>query len=633
MIVTIAARAFFCAYFVLLSTATAFAAPDPHESPTPIPEIAHVVTSDRSSEALGTSSRTTYIVTKDDMLRQGYRSVGDAIASLAGVNVSRYGPRGALANFGILGSSSSQTLVLIDGFPAPGAQINSVDLESIPTTGVARIEVVEGGGSTLYGSGSIGGIINIITNSPGITTLADLRSGSFGERGLSVESAHVSFDREIARNDYTVPDGSTRTNADSELTAARFTAGRRVGALAATLSGGIIDHHLGVPGPDSYLSATSRQNTVGTDALLSLVHTGLRSVSTFEFGGAKLRLAYTCNSPVDFSCPDTFPGNPTPPTLPYGQLLTDARVQASFRNVVATERQRSIYGIDVARAVARIDDGFGSPLEIHPFAQSALYVQHDWTSANGSRFFAGVRGERNDAGGGTHDGALSPSVGAIVHVLPAISLRANFATAFRAPTADDLYYPGFSNPALQDERTKVADVTLADASLLGGATLGWFSTTGSNYIVLDGNFVPQNVSHASIAGLTFTIRTLPFHGIYSALNVTNLYRAQDLGTDPKVDIYAGERLPGRGPVFAGNLELGYRSSTRDFFDGAGIVLRTRGARGSEEAYTNADAFVRIRAGGNALLTLRTYNLGNERYAEIGGYPMPGRSFVLELSSH
>lgn len=633
MMSRIAARAFFGACLFVLPVAAGAAAPTPTPSPTPIPEIAHVVTSDRSSETLGSSSRTTYVVTKDEMLREGYRSVGDAITSLPGVNIARYGARGAFANFGIRGSSGSQTLVLINGFPAPGAEINSVDLESIPTTGVARIEVVEGGGSTLYGSGSIGGIVNIITTAPGIRTLADARAGSFGEHSVSFESGHLSFDRETARNDYPLPDGSTRVNSDSALTAARFNLEKHVDKIAATLSGGIVDHHLGVPGPDSYLSATSRQDTVGTDALLSLAHAGARSVSTLELGAANLRLTYTCDSPVDFSCPDTYPGNPTPPTLPFSQLLTEGRVQASYRDVISTARERSIYGADLSRAVARVDDGMGSPLEVHAFAQTALYVQHDWSSAGGSRLFVGLRGERDDAAGGTHDGALSPSIGAILRLRPTLSLRANFATAFRAPTADDLYYPGFSNPSLKDERTKVADVTLTDRTLLGGATFGWFGTTGSNFIVLDGNFVPQNVSHASIAGLAFTLRTLPFHGTYAALNVTNLYRAQDLGTDPQTDLYAGKRLPGRGPVFATNLELGYRAPANSAFEGAGIVVRTRGPREAEETYTNADAFVRIHAGANALLTLRAYNLGNERYAEIGGYPMPGRSFVVELSSH
>jgi hypothetical protein len=33
-----------------------------------------------------------------------------------------------------------------------------------------------------------------------------------------------------------------------------------------------------------------------------------------------------------------------------------------------------------------------------------------------------------------------------------------------------------------------------------------------------------------------------------------------------------------------------------------------------------------------MLTLRGADLGNERYAQIAGYPMPGRSFAIELST-
>ncbi len=47
------------------------------------------------------------------------------------------------------------------------------------TAGVARIEVVEGGGSTLYGTGAIGGIINVITDgskAPASASVATARS-------------------------------------------------------------------------------------------------------------------------------------------------------------------------------------------------------------------------------------------------------------------------------------------------------------------------------------------------------------------------------------------------------------------------------------------------------------------------
>jgi outer membrane receptor protein involved in Fe transport len=55
------------------------------------------------------------------------------------------------------------------------------------------------------------------------------------------------------------------------------------------------------------------------------------------------------------------------------------------------------------------------------------------------------------------------------------------------------------------------------------------------------------------------------------------------------------------------------------------------------AYTTVNAYLRLRAAPRALVTLRAYNLGNERYSAVasppyGGYPAPGRAFAVELST-
>src|SRR6185437_9266697 len=133
-------------------------------SPSPLPDIAHVYTTDRSDETIKNATRTTYVVTRDQIARYGYRTVGEALQNVPGVTALPYGPLGSSVNYGIRGSNTAQVLVLVDGLPAPGSLDNSVELGNLPTTGVDRIEVVEGGGSTLYGTGAIGGIINIITD-------------------------------------------------------------------------------------------------------------------------------------------------------------------------------------------------------------------------------------------------------------------------------------------------------------------------------------------------------------------------------------------------------------------------------------------------------------------------------------
>src|SRR5580700_11721948 len=96
------------------------AAPSPSPTPTAVPQIAHVVTSDRGIESVTRTARTTYIVTAAQISRDGDRTVADAIQAVPGVNLVRYGAFGAAATVGIRGSSAQQILVLVDGLPMAG---------------------------------------------------------------------------------------------------------------------------------------------------------------------------------------------------------------------------------------------------------------------------------------------------------------------------------------------------------------------------------------------------------------------------------------------------------------------------------------------------------------------------------
>jgi outer membrane cobalamin receptor len=611
-----------CAAAIIASSSIAARAQSA-PTPSPAPQIAHVVTSDRSDEPISAAARTTYVVTKSEMLRHGYLSIADAVADIPGVTLMRYGAGVSQAQIGINGSTSEQVLVLVDGMPAPGAQIEGVDLANFSTDGVQRIEVVEGGGSTLYGSGSIGGIINIITT-PLQQSVVTAGTGSFGTNSLSIQTPYLSLERDVATDAYSLPNGTRRPDSDYGLTNLRTGYAKALGKVDARFSAGISDIHQGTPGGDDYLSPTSRQNNVSRDADASFSTTVRATTTTLQLGASSLDLVYSCNTGYDNS------GNPIDPNC-YAppQLLTDSQVAASLRADAKHDRSRTVYGVDLSRGTSRVDDGY-DPLAIHPFAQTAAYVQQSWIVGSDDSLYAGFRGERD----GGQGGAFSPSVGAIVHLSSALSLRANAATAFRAPTADDLYYPYFSNPTLVPERTRVSNVALTQQSSRWSASLNWFSTSGTNLIVDDANYIPQNVGRASIQGVTFAARTGGRTGIYSTLAATDLYREQDLDTN--------ERLPNRGPVLAATLELGYVGTPVSRIESAALTMRNEGPRGYVDttaplfdqpaAYSSLTAFVRIRAGAHTLVTLRGFNLGNERYAEIGGYPMPGRTFRLELSS-
>ena len=630
----------FAAVLAAASTAT------PSPSPSPLPQIAHVVTSDRGSESVTRAARTTYVVTAADMARDGDRTIADALASVPGVTINRYGAFGSQTSFGIRGSSSAQVLVLLDGLPIAGAQIQNVQLEGLPVSGIDRVEVVEGGGSTLYGSGSIGGVINIISTQPKASA-GVLSTGSFGEQSYQFQTPYVSFQRTYATNDFGLPGGTTRQNANAGLTAVRAAYEHTFGTLNLSFSGDLSQQGVRTPGSIDFSSPTSFQTTNANDLRLRAENRRPHSTLTVSLGESTQDLSYNCNTPDDFTCPNypyppPPPGAPAPP--PYSQYLYDTRVMASADNSVGDDRQRLVYGVDLSRGVARIDGGTGDPPAVaNAYAQTAAYVQQQWFGSNGNELYVGLRGENNYMeNSGAGGSALSPSVGGILKLAPTLSLRLNAATAFRAPDAEDLFYPFFSNPNLVPERTRVGDATLTDSSLFGGVSFGWFTTAGTDLIIFDDvNFIPENVGKASIQGFTLTAKSRSYHGLVATLAITNLYRAQDLDTNTAVDPYSGQRLPGRGPVFATTLGTTYTAPAQSRFDGFGVKITNWGQQSpnatepyyaQSAAFTTTDAYIGYRITPKTVLTLRGDNLLGARYAYFNGYPMPGPSYTLELRS-
>jgi outer membrane receptor protein involved in Fe transport len=105
------------------------------------------------------------------------------------------------------------------------------------------------------------------------------------------------------------------------------------------------------------------------------------------------------------------------------------------------------------------------------------------------------------------------------------------------------------------------------------------------------------------------------------MNLTDLYRAQNLDTQ--------SRLP-NDPVLTANLSLDYAGA--GLVQAAGASVHSAGPHGAG-AFTRADAYLSLRAAPNVLFTLRGYNVGNARYEAVSGFPMPGRTFAFELSTH
>lgn len=99
------------------------------------------------------------VVTAKDIEERSINSVPEALQNLPGI----YMNQAAQGGIQIRGFSSSDILVLLDGLPMNTMYNNGMEWEMVPVENIARIEVVRGAGSSLYGGRAVGAVVNIIT--------------------------------------------------------------------------------------------------------------------------------------------------------------------------------------------------------------------------------------------------------------------------------------------------------------------------------------------------------------------------------------------------------------------------------------------------------------------------------------
>lgn len=111
-----------------------------------------------------------------------YNTIAQALSALPGVRVSPSGGEGGQASVFIRGTNSNHVLVLRDGMPIndAGESTGAFNFGVDTLSDVERIEVIRGPMAALYGSGAIGGVINLISRrgtEPGVHITGDLAGG------------------------------------------------------------------------------------------------------------------------------------------------------------------------------------------------------------------------------------------------------------------------------------------------------------------------------------------------------------------------------------------------------------------------------------------------------------------------
>jgi len=154
------------------------------------------------------------VITREDIRKTGVTSVQELLNNMTATSSgtatdisasNSFAPGASQASLRNLGAQA--TLVLLNGrrlptFPLPDFQVTFANLDTIPITAVERVEVLKVGGSAIYGSDAIAGVINVITRSSyeglevGGSDQASLQNGKFGERTASLTGGIGNYDKD-----------------------------------------------------------------------------------------------------------------------------------------------------------------------------------------------------------------------------------------------------------------------------------------------------------------------------------------------------------------------------------------------------------------------------------------------------
>jgi vitamin B12 transporter len=554
------------------------------------------------------------VITRAQIEAMQARSMEDLLRGVDGLNVGNSGGPGKLTSFFVRGSEPEHLLVLVDGVRMGSATAGTAALQNLPVESIERIEFVRGPRSSLYGSEAVGGVLQIFTRG-GENSRSEISvsGGSYDTRQASAQIS-LAYDKAwlSLQSSASSIDGFDSCYGSSTQFAGCFTEepdrdGYRYRSVAVRAGAPLGDS---TELEASFLRAPSRVEYDGSftnrSKLLQQV-AGIGVTRKFSEGNQlALRIGRSWDKSDDY-LDDAFVGD-------FTTRRDDINAQWDWKFAA---------GQLLTAGVEYVNDTVGGNTSYDQDERDnkALFLQYmgdhgPW------RTEMSWRGDDNEQFG-KHD-TVSAALGYAVS--DALQFVAQYGTAFRAPSFNELYYPGFNNPLLDPERSR--SMELAAKGRVSGARwrVSLFRTRIRDLVGFDDNFLPANVDAALIKGVEASAQ-IPWNDWVFEVGSTVL-DAENRSDDGN----NGNRLV-RRPRFSGHadvsrgfgkLQLGARLVSEGArYDNASNTRRLDGFSTLDlrAEYAIADAW-RVQG--------RVANVFDEHYETVAFYNQPGRAVYLTL---
>ncbi len=471
------------------------------EEPIEVPDV--VVSATKTPTPAKQITSAVEVITGEDMQQRKIRTVAEALRWSSGLAVFQSGGLGTVVDVRMRGGTPEQTLVLIDGAIVNSATIGTYDFANLTTDNIERIEILRGSQSMLWGSDAMGGVINITTkrgrDRPNVSAFVEY--GSFntirGGGGLSGKKGPIDFSGTITR-----------------LDTAGFSA---------------INYRRGATERDGYHNWQGSLRLgadLPRDGRLDFSFRWLDGIVNFD--GFAFNPVTFASDPADVfgarsqSTQYVFAGDYAQPiTTWWSQKLTLSRAMDNLVSDGGTVERNLVTG-----ATAPIGFPFRSQIEStsnriewqHNFqigkpllltagyqfreqkgdnrdllANTTTFENKTLSSHAGfgeaqlnlwDRVF-GTAGIRQDEYNVFGSATTYRVTGGYLHQETGTKVRGSYSTGFRAPTINQLFFPGFGNPNLQPEKSQSLDAAIEQSlpNDRGSISVGYFWTRYRNLIL------------------------------------------------------------------------------------------------------------------------------------------------------
>jgi vitamin B12 transporter len=593
-------------------------------SPSPSPAEAEaepvVVSATRTDIPFDQLPASASVIDSQDIEAKQIDRVAGALREVPGLSVVQTGTPGQLTSVFMRGLPSEDMQVLLDGIPINQGLAGLFNFADLTTDDIARIEVVRGPQSTLYGPRALAGVVQLFTRrgtgTPGATLSSE--GGSYGTFREALES-----DGKVGDFDYSI--GASRIDTDNARPNNQY---RNTAGIADV--GWSPNEELRIGSLFTYsLSDTGNPNTIfdprPIDNLLTerwLIGPHINWKAT-DWWDHRLIFDYDHERQINDPNQDGFVG-------PTRALFK--RIQLDYQNNL---RPASWLTLTSGFFYSRVDAGEERPFVSQAFGPQPTFIS-DHTKEIGGFLqatvnvdnFIFVAGGRIDHFNQFGDVWTYRIASSYKIDRTNTTLHSSVATGFSPPSSQDKIFG--MNFGLQPEKDFGWDIGVAQRIWDNRVTVGatYFHNDLSNVIGFNGLFRTLNLGAAETQGVETELHAQPI----ANLVITASYTYLDARKTSSADISQpqGSRLPRRprNEIYVSASYLWFnklRTTAEAKFVNAREELNFGGPNFDIEDYNFVNIETEYEINSHFSIFGRIDNLTNEHYAEVFGFPALGRA--------